>query len=59
MPIDEKCILRHVGGNVNGMIPIHNNKGMTAMAGNLKDFQSGSVRMIETNVEWKHFQGVI
>jgi hypothetical protein len=35
MAIDEKCILRHVGGNVNGMIPINNDKGMTAMAGNL------------------------
>jgi hypothetical protein len=34
MPIDEKCILRHFGGNVNGMIPINNEKGMTAMAGN-------------------------
>jgi hypothetical protein len=27
MPIDKKCILRHVGGNVNGMIPINNDKG--------------------------------
>jgi hypothetical protein len=36
MPIDEKCILRHVGGNVNGMIPINNDKGMMAMAVNLK-----------------------
>jgi hypothetical protein len=34
LPIDKKCILRHVGGNVNGMIPINNNKWMTAMAGN-------------------------
>jgi hypothetical protein len=56
MPIDEKCILRHVGGNVNGLIPISNDKGMTAMAGNLKGMQAGSVSMIETNVEWKHFQ---
>jgi hypothetical protein len=56
MPIDEKCILRHVGGNVNGMIPINNDKGMTAMAGNLKGLQAGSLSMIETNVEWKHFQ---
>jgi hypothetical protein len=46
MPIDEKCILRHVGGNVNGMIPINNDKGMTAMAGNLKGLQSGSLSMI-------------
>jgi hypothetical protein len=53
---DEKCILRHVGGNVNGMIPINNNKGNTAMAGNLKGLKAGSVGMIETNVEWKHFQ---
>jgi hypothetical protein len=56
MPIDEKCILRHVGGNVNGMIPINNDKGMTAMAGNLRGLQAGSLSMIETNVEWKHFQ---
>jgi hypothetical protein len=56
MPIDEKCILRHVGGNVNGMIPINNDKGMTAMAGNLKGLQAGSLSMIETNVEWKNFQ---
>jgi hypothetical protein len=55
MPKDEKCILRHVGGNVNGLIPINNDKGMTAMAGNLKGMQAGSVSMIETNVEWKHF----
>jgi hypothetical protein len=56
MPIDEKCILQHVGGNVNGMIPINNDKGMKAMAGNLKGLQAGSESMIETNVEWKHFQ---
>jgi hypothetical protein len=56
MPIDEKCILRHVGVNVNGMIPINNDKGMTTMAGNLRGLQSGSLSMIETNVEWKHFQ---
>jgi hypothetical protein len=45
-----------VGGKANGMIPINNYKGMTAMAGNFKGFQTGSVSMIETNVEWKHFQ---
>jgi hypothetical protein len=56
MPIDEKFILRHVGGNVNGMIPINNDKGMKAMAGNLKGLQAGSVSMIETNVEWKNLQ---
>jgi hypothetical protein len=56
MPIDEKCILRHVGGNVNGMIPINNDKGMTAMTGNLRGLQAASLRMIETDVEWKHFQ---
>jgi hypothetical protein len=56
MPIDEKCILRYVGRNVNGMIPIINDKGMTAMAVNLKGLQAGSVSMIETNVEWKYFQ---
>jgi hypothetical protein len=46
MPIDEKCILRHVGGNVNGMITINNDTGMTATAGNLKGLQAGSVSMI-------------
>jgi hypothetical protein len=46
MPIDEKCILRHVGGNVNGMIPINNDKGMTAMTGNLRGLQAGSLSMI-------------
>jgi hypothetical protein len=46
MPIDEKYILRHVGGNVNGMIPINNDKGITAMAGNIRGFQAGSLRMI-------------
>jgi hypothetical protein len=56
MPIDKKCILWHVGGNINGMIPIYNDKGVTAMAGNLKGLQAGSLSMIETNVEWKHFQ---
>jgi hypothetical protein len=56
MPIDEKCILQHVGGNVNGMIPINNDKGMTAISGNSKGLQVGSLSMIETNVEWKHFQ---
>jgi hypothetical protein len=56
MPIDKKCILWHVGGNVNGTIPINNDKGMTAMAGNLRGLQAGSISMIETNVEWKHFQ---
>jgi hypothetical protein len=56
MPIDEKCRLRHVGGDVNGMIPINNNKGMTAMEGNLKELQAGSVSIIETNVEWKKIQ---
>jgi hypothetical protein len=48
--------MRHVGGNVNGMIPINNDKGMTAMAGNIRGLQAGSLSMIETNVEWKHFQ---
>jgi hypothetical protein len=43
--------LWHVGGNVNGMIPINNDKGMTAMAGNLEGLQAGSLSMIETNVE--------
>jgi hypothetical protein len=38
------------------MIPINNDKGMTAMAGDLEGLQSGSLIMIETNVEWKHFQ---
>jgi hypothetical protein len=56
MPIVEKYILRHVGGNVNGMVPINNDKGMTAMAVNLKGLQAGSLSMIETNAEWKHFQ---
>jgi hypothetical protein len=56
MPIDDKCILRHIGGNVNGMISINNDKGMTAMAGNLKGLQAGSISMIEINLEWKHFQ---
>jgi hypothetical protein len=46
MPIDEKCILRHVGGNVYGMIPINNDKGMKAMAGNLKGLQAGSLSII-------------
>jgi hypothetical protein len=50
MPIGEKCILWHVGGNVNGIITINNDKGMTALAGNLKGLQSCSLRMIETNV---------
>jgi hypothetical protein len=54
MQIDEKCILRHVDGKVNGMIPINNDKWMTAMAGHLKGLQAGSLSMIETNVEWKH-----
>jgi hypothetical protein len=56
MPIDEKCILRHVGGNINGMITINNDKGMTGMARNLFFLQAGSLSVIETNVEWKHFQ---
>jgi hypothetical protein len=51
MPIDEKCILRDVVGNVSGMMPINNDKGMTAMAGNLKGLQAGSLSMIESNVE--------
>jgi hypothetical protein len=38
-----------MGGNVNRMIPINNNKGMTNVAGNLKVLQAGSVSMIETN----------
>jgi hypothetical protein len=38
------------------MIPINNNKGMPAMARDLKGLKAGSVSMIETNVEWKYFQ---
>jgi hypothetical protein len=38
------------------MIPINNNKGMTAMAVNSKGLQAGSLSMIDTNVEWKYFQ---
>jgi hypothetical protein len=45
-----------VGGNLNGMIPINNNKGITDMTGNLKGLQTGSVSMIETNLAWKHLQ---
>jgi hypothetical protein len=45
-----------VGGNVNGMIPINNYEGMTAMVVHLKGLQAGAVSMIGTNVEWKHFQ---
>jgi hypothetical protein len=56
MPIDKKCILRHTGGNVNGMISINNDKGMTTMAENLKGLQAGSLILIEINAEWKHFQ---
>jgi hypothetical protein len=56
MPTDKKCILRHVGGNVNVIIPINNDQGMTYMAGNIRGLQAGSLSMIETNVEWKHFQ---
>jgi hypothetical protein len=48
--------LWHMGGTVSGLIPVNNDKGMTAMAGNLKGLQAGSVSKIETNVEWKHFQ---
>jgi hypothetical protein len=46
MPIDENCILRHVGGNVNGMIHINNDKGTKALAGNLKGLQAGPLSMI-------------
>jgi hypothetical protein len=41
MPIDKKCILQQVKKNVNGMIPINNDKWMTGMAGNLKGLQEG------------------
>jgi hypothetical protein len=51
MPKDETCILRHVGGNIHGMTPLKNDKGMMAMAGNLKGLQARSVSMKETSVE--------
>jgi hypothetical protein len=48
MQIDDKCVLGHVGGNVNRMIPVNNNKGTTAAVGNIKGLKAGSVSMIET-----------
>jgi hypothetical protein len=56
MPIDKKYMSRHVTGNTNGMIPVNNNKSITNMTKKLKRLKTGSISMIDTNVEWKHFQ---
>jgi hypothetical protein len=55
-PIDEHAILRHVGGNANGIKPYPNDEAMISMNSNLRELQAESVRIVETNVEWQKFE---
>jgi hypothetical protein len=50
-PIDKHAILIHVGGNENGIKPYPNYKGMISMNSNLRGMHSGSVSIIEYNIE--------
>jgi hypothetical protein len=50
-PIDEHAILRHIGGNANGIKPYPNDEGMIAMKSNLRGLQAGLASIFETNVE--------
>jgi hypothetical protein len=54
--MDEHAILRHVGGNANGIKPYTNDKGMISMISNLRGLQAGSVSIVKTNVEWQKFE---
>jgi hypothetical protein len=56
-PIDEHAIaiLRHVGGNANGIKPYPNDEGMISMNSNVRELQAGLVSTVKTNVEWQKF----
>jgi hypothetical protein len=56
LPIYEHAILRHVGGNANGIKPYPNDRGMLSMNSNLWVLQAGSVSIIESNVEWQEYE---
>jgi hypothetical protein len=52
-PIDEHAILRHVGGNANGIKPYPKDAGMISMSSSLRGLQAGSVSIGKTHVEWQ------
>jgi hypothetical protein len=55
-PIDEHATLRHVGGNANGIKSYPKDARVISMSSNLKGLQVGSVRIVETNVEWQKYE---
>jgi hypothetical protein len=55
-PIDENAILRHIGGNANGVKPYLNDEGKISMISNLRGLQAGSVSIVEKNEEWQKFE---
>jgi hypothetical protein len=54
-PIDDHAILRHEGGNANGIEPYPKDAGMISMRSNLRGLQAGSVSIGKTNVEWHKY----
>jgi hypothetical protein len=55
-PIDEHAILRHVGGNANGIKPYPKDAGMISMTRNLRGRHARSVSIGETNVGWQKYE---
>jgi hypothetical protein len=56
LPIDEHDTLRHMGGNANAIKTYAIGKGMISMSSNIRGLQSGSVSIIESNVEWQEYE---
>jgi hypothetical protein len=55
-PIGEHAIVRHVGGNANGIKPYPKDAGMISMSSNLRGLQAASVSIGETNVECQIYE---
>jgi hypothetical protein len=55
-PIDEHAILRHAGGNANGIKPYPKDVGMISTSSNLRGLQVGSVSIGQKNVEWQKYE---
>jgi hypothetical protein len=56
LPIDGHAILRHLGGNANGIKTDSNDKGMVSTSSHLRDLQAESVSILESNIEWQEYE---
>jgi hypothetical protein len=53
--ISERSIYLHYGGNISGLKPFGEQTDLISGLKNLRKLQSGGIRLIETNVEWKKY----